>query len=146
MPPRAEIGGDPVIRVGDKSSIFDPRVTEFQVQVARGIGHAQTSRKNAFPVQRKLMDGGTCETTAFCAAGFEAGGLCLPLGNYHNIGPKDKPSPEFISVNDLDGMIELMIACVQRRSEYTKIVTTPAKRFKKSYPGIKKILRSTKDL
>ena len=36
------------------------------------------------PSARRLMDGGVCEASAFCAAGYRASGLCIALGNYHN--------------------------------------------------------------
>jgi hypothetical protein len=42
-----------------------------------------------FRFQRRLMDGGSCEATAFCAAGYRSGGLALPLDNYHNMSGLD---------------------------------------------------------
>ena len=37
-------------------------------------------------MQRCLMSGGTCEATAYQLYGYETGGLCIALGNYHNRG------------------------------------------------------------
>jgi putative aminopeptidase FrvX len=69
--------------------------------------------------QRKLMDGGGCEATAFGTYGYEATGLCLALGNWHNRGnlseveAGDKraavPMLEEISVDDFHGLIELLL-------------------------------------
>jgi endoglucanase len=73
--PDAPQGAGVIVRVGDRASIFDPAVTAAVTAVATeaGVRH-----------QRRLMDGGTCEATAFCAAGYRSSGLALPLGNYHN--------------------------------------------------------------
>ena len=72
--------------------------------------------------QRKLMAGGACESTVFCAAGYEATCICLPLGNYHNMadlaavqaGKNETPprvGPEFISLSDYRGLVDLLVAC-----------------------------------
>ena len=60
-------------------------------------------------MQRCLMDGGSCEATAFVGFGFRAGGLCLPLGNYHNIGPGQRPRAEYVSVSDLEQLVTLTV-------------------------------------
>jgi endoglucanase len=103
------IGGGPVVRVGDRASIFNHDLTNSITDIARG-------RKLTH--QRKLMDGGACEATAFVAYGYRAAGLCLPLGNYHNMvdidgaraGGEARLGPEFISLSDYDGLIALMLA------------------------------------
>lgn len=138
----AKIGGGPVVRVGDRRSVFDARVTHFLETVCRDL--QADGPPDAFRAQRKLMDSGTCETTVFCAAGYEAGALCLPLGNYHNIGPGGKPAPEYISVFDLDCLVELLIACVKRRGDYNRIVKAPARDFEKDYRKIAKRLKETR--
>jgi endoglucanase len=56
------------------------------------------------------MDGGTCEATAFAGFGYRAGGLCLPLGNYHNIGKGLRPRAEYVSVSDLVQLTKLIVA------------------------------------
>jgi endoglucanase len=65
------------------------------------------------------MAGGSCEATAFVAYGYVSTGLCLPLGNYHNMvdidGVRDgsasaKVGPEQISLDDYDGLIALMLS------------------------------------
>lgn len=105
----APLGNGPVIRVGDASSIFDAELTNRVTAAVRdgGLTH-----------QRKLMAGGSCEATAFVAHGFRAAGLCLPLGNYHNMGNLDEvekgqgsalPMLEEISVDDFHGLIDLLL-------------------------------------
>jgi hypothetical protein len=41
--------------------------------------------------------------------GYRAGGLCLPLGNYHNIGPNRRPQAEYVSVSDLEQLVKLTV-------------------------------------
>jgi endoglucanase len=70
------------------------------------------------------MAGGACEASVFCAAGYDATCLCLPLGNYHNMGDlaavqegtnqgPARIEREFISVADFDGLVDLLVACGQ---------------------------------
>lgn len=75
-------GDGVIVRVGDRMSIFDPPLTDALRITADQIASNKTAPNFAY--QRKLMDGGACEATAFCAAGFQASGLAVPLGNYHN--------------------------------------------------------------
>ena len=52
------------------------------------------------------MDGGTCESSAYCMLGYEATGLCVALGNYHNVDAKRKRlGPEYVDLQDLDGVV-----------------------------------------
>ncbi len=104
------IGGGPIVRVGDATSIFDHQLTDAVVRLA--------SASN-IPHQRRLMAGGSCEATAFCAFGYRATGLCLALGNYHNMvdiegvaaGRADaRVAPETISLADFDGLVRLIAA------------------------------------
>jgi putative aminopeptidase FrvX len=123
------IGGGPIVRVGDRMSIFSPGLTASIAKRAEEIsgGPAQplASQKQAdrpWKWQRKLMAGGACEATVFCAYGYDATCLCLPLGNYHNMAElaavqagKNTARPrvgrEFISVADFDGLVDLLVAC-----------------------------------
>jgi endoglucanase len=73
-------GGGVIVRVGDRMSIFDPGLTAALGTAAADLATVD----DGFRWQRKLMDGGACEATAFCAAGYRASGLALPLGGYHN--------------------------------------------------------------
>jgi len=73
-------GGGVILRVGDYGSIFSPDLTGAVWQAATRLA----AKDRSFKCQRRLMDGGTCEATAFCATGYRASGLALALGNYHN--------------------------------------------------------------
>ena len=99
----ARMGAGPIIRVGDRVSIFDADVTAFMVEVAksRGLSH-----------QRCLMDGGTCEATAFQLYGYRSGALSIALGNYHNCTADSRIDTEYIDLNDLEGLVALCIAIV----------------------------------
>jgi endoglucanase len=131
--PDSPIGAGPIVRVGDRMSVFDPRLTAACAKRAEQIaGHAATPRASektadvakGWKWQRKLMAGGACEATVFCAYGHAATCLCLPLGNYHNMAElqavqdgtydKSKGPPriarEFIHRDDYLGMVDLLVA------------------------------------
>ena len=101
--PHARIGDGPILRVGDRMSVFDPAVTAF----CDRVGQRLAKRRRKFHFQRKLMDAGSCESTAFAAYGYRATGICLALGNYHNMDKgKQKLACEFISLNDYKLMVD----------------------------------------
>lgn len=104
--PWARIGDGPIVRVGDRASIFDPAASAFLWRAGERCREGESTIR----AQRCLMDGGTCEATAFVEFGYRAGGLCLPLGNYHNIGPKRRPRAEYVSVNDLEQLVKLTVS------------------------------------
>ena len=112
------IDGGPIVRVGDKMSVFEPTLTN---RISLLLMEHQKSHPE-FKWQRKLMPGGTCEATAFSTFGYQSTCLCLPLGNYHNMTDIDgvaggkrpaKVGPEFISVDDYHGLIEMLIVCAR---------------------------------
>ncbi|MEM6334022.1 MAG: hypothetical protein AAF823_11865 [Planctomycetota bacterium] len=103
----APLGAGPIVRVGDRTSVFDPRLTQAAHDAAAALAKANP----AFAFQRKLMPGGTCEATAYNAFGFPATCLCLPLANYHNMDrDAGTIAPESISLPDYHGFIRLLIA------------------------------------
>jgi len=99
----AKMGEGVVVRVGDRTSIFDAAVTATLVQLAKAA---------EIPAQRCLMSGGTCEGTAYQLYGYRCGALCVALGNYHNCGPETEIAPEFVSLSDVEGMVKLMVHAV----------------------------------
>jgi putative aminopeptidase FrvX len=110
------IGAGPIVRVGDKMSVFGPSLTNCISMIM--IEHQRAHPD--FKWQRKLMPGGTCEATTFSTYGYQSTCLCLPLGNYHNMTDIDgvaagkrpaKVGPEFISIEDYHGLIEMLIIC-----------------------------------
>ncbi|MDH5372884.1 MAG: hypothetical protein OEX97_08070, partial [Acidimicrobiia bacterium] len=120
--PNYPVGSGPVVRVGDASTVFDRELTNQLTRLVRS--HAESS--DGLRWQRKLMDGGSCEATAFGAYGFRATSLSLPLGNYHNMVDIDgvlagaRPAhvgPEFVSLEDYHGLIELLTHAAPRLGE-----------------------------
>ncbi len=99
--PPARMGEGPIVRVGDKTSIFDGTVTAELAATAADAG---------ITVQRCLMSGGTCEATPFRLYGVRCGALCVALGNYHNCAPERVIDSEFVSVADVE---ELAALCAQ---------------------------------
>lgn len=98
-------GGGAIVRVGDRTSTFDPDVT-------RRLGVAAARLENAdppLPWMRRLMPGGTCEATAFVAFGYQAGCVCLPLINYHNMDEaRGRIASESIALADFEATIRLL--------------------------------------
>ena len=102
----AKVGLGPVIRVGDGRTVFDPALCAHLQAAAAALA----KESPGFPVQRALMDGGSCESTAYNLWGVPAGGLCLALGNYHNTGPQSSIAAEYVDWFDFEGLLALMLA------------------------------------
>ena len=111
--PDALIGKGPVVRLGDRRTVFDPGALKVLTEVAQ-----KTLPKQH---QRRVMDGGTCEATAATAYGLRAIGVSVPLGNYHNENfeggedarRKHGPAPEFVHLDDVDGLLKLCKALMR---------------------------------
>lgn len=112
--PGAEIGKGPVVRLGDRRTVFDADGMQVLSELA---GKVLPGRH-----QRRIMDGGACEATAATAFGIPTLGLTVPLGNYHNQGLEGGadcprlagPAPEFVHVDDVRGLLALCRALVDR--------------------------------
>lgn len=101
--PHAPQGGGVIVRVGDRMSIFDPGLTAAMEAAAATV--------DGLTFQRRLMDGGACEATAFCAAGYRASGIAVPLGGYHNASDGEPGIvPETVMVDDYLGEVQLLTA------------------------------------
>jgi endoglucanase len=110
----ARIGDGPIIRTGDRSTVFDREMTNDITNGARAAGVSH---------QRRLMDGGGCEATAFGVYGYRSTGLCLALGNWHNRGNLAQVEAgedsvavamlEEISLSDFHGLVELLLVAAQ---------------------------------
>jgi len=152
------IGGGPIVRVGDRMSIFNPSLTDAIAkraeELAGGSSTVTASQKNtelpAWKWQRKLMAGGACEASVFCGFGHEATCVCLPLGNYHNMADleavqagafKGQPrtAREFIAVSDFEGLVDLLIACGERLVDQSPFAA-PMKRFDKLWTDLQWVL------
>ena len=118
-------GRGPVIRVGDKSLTFSPALTRFLSMRAGGIADTDPS----FLYQRQLMDGGTCDSSAFAAFGYDTAAVCLALGNYHNMAeprmnaaiPTAGPhiAAETIHLDDFFGLVRLLTDAAANFDSYT---------------------------
>ena len=112
--PGAEIGGGPVIRVGDASFTFDADAESALLKAREELVEMSPD----FKAQRQLMSGGTCEASAFRFRGYRATGIAFPLGNYHNAGPDGKVAAEHLRLDDFVGGVRLLLQslkCVGRR-------------------------------
>lgn len=112
--PPVQMGKGAIIRVGDRSSIFDSQFTRFLSEAAGDL----QKRQPEFHFQRALMGGGTCEATAFQEYGYRCGALCVALGNYHNCGPENRIAAEYVSASDAQGMVDLLVEAAQRFQEF----------------------------
>jgi len=102
-------GEGPIIRTGDKQTTFNYEAEQILTKSLKNL----QSRNPSFKGQRKLMDGGTCEGTAFNIEGYKTTGIAFPLKNYHNAsnGIYNKSSKiieESIDIDDYLGGIELI--------------------------------------
>lgn len=99
--PHAPQGDGVIVRVGDRTSIFDPGLTAAL--------EAAAAKVEGLRSQRRLMDGGACEATAFCAAGYRASGVAVPLGGYHNAADDGLGIvPETVVVDDFLAEVRLL--------------------------------------
>ncbi len=104
----AEIGRGPIVRVGDRLSIFDSGETARLMNVAAA---------NKIPVQRCLLDGGSCEASAYQLYGYRSVAASIGLGNYHNCAPDGTVQCEYVSLDDYANMVRLCVAVVLERNK-----------------------------
>jgi len=106
------IGGGPVVRAGDLQSTYDPSIDLWMSGVASSIAEKDRS----FKWQRALLQGGRCEACVYVAEGYRTGGIAMPLGNYHNHGPRGYAA-EYVSQSDYDNYLKLMAALAHHPME-----------------------------
>ncbi len=102
----AVMGGGPVVRVGDRLSVFDGEAIEILMQ---------TANEQAIRVQRCLLDAGACEASAMRACGIRSAGISVPLANYHNTDERQKIAPEHVMSSDVEALVSLLTALVSTR-------------------------------
>jgi len=100
------LGKGPVVRLGDRTGPFDPRACALVRGAARSLG-----KKLEF--QTALMEGGSCEATAFAVFGYLSAGIALPLNAYHNQGARGVAVEE-VDLRDLEGATKLIAATALR--------------------------------
>ncbi|MEM6854469.1 MAG: M20/M25/M40 family metallo-hydrolase, partial [Planctomycetota bacterium] len=104
--PLTPLGSGPIVRVGDRSGVFDPELTAWADDCAQVLSDAETN----FNHQRRLMDGGTCESSVFQAWTKRAAAVCVPLANYHNYNSETGGLDlETIDVSDWGNLVRLML-------------------------------------
>ena len=101
---RARAGAGPIVRVGDAVHLFSPAVALW----ITGVAQALANEDEGFRFQRRLMDGGVTEATAYDLYGYETGALCVALANYHNAGPGGRVAAESVDLRDLEALARLM--------------------------------------
>jgi endoglucanase len=102
--PVAQQGKGVVLRVGDRTSIFNSAFSRFIFNVADALKQSDKT----FKYQRALMPGGTCEATVFDAWGYTSAALCVALGNYHNMDKlRERIAAEHVHVEDWKNMVRL---------------------------------------
>ena len=127
---KVKIGAGPIVRVGDRTSIFDSGATALIGDVAKAA---------KLPHQRALMQGGTCEATAYALYGYRTAAMCVALGNYHNCAPRERIGPEYVSVEDAVGMARL---CVEvTKAGGTDALAALRKRLEKRYADHRRFFR-----
>jgi len=104
----AVMGGGPIVRVGDRLSIFDSEGCAVLMT---------TAKEQGIRVQRCLLDAGACEASALQAAGHRSCGVSVPLANYHNLDAEGGIAPEHVRVSDVRSLIDLLKALVATRHD-----------------------------
>jgi putative aminopeptidase FrvX len=120
--PPVKMGQGVIIRVGDRTSVFDSRATRFLTEVAAEC------QKKGHAFQRALMSGGTCEATAYQEFGYTTCAVCVALGNYHNCGPTNRIRAEYVSVADALSMTTLLTEAVLQMPRFNELTQRLPKR------------------
>ncbi len=136
----AEIGKGPVVRLGDRRTVFSAAALQSLTLLA------DKYTKDGY--QRRIMDGGACEGSATIMKGFSTVGISIPLGNYHNEayegGPDSRgprgPAPEFVNVKDIDRMLRLCTALGRDDEVWDEPWQVPWGRLDKNFQRMKKLL------
>ncbi|MBG92906.1 MAG: hypothetical protein CL792_02895 [Chloroflexi bacterium] len=123
---RAKQGHGAIIRVGDKQHIFSPKMSMWMTSMADRL----KNENNHFLYQRKLMDAGSTEATAFDLLGFETGAVCIALGNWHNAG-KGKIEAETVHIDDVQNLILLCEELAKNTPNFFEVHKKTVKAWKK---------------
>jgi endoglucanase len=140
--PGAEIGKGPVVRLGDRYTVFDSGALRVFTELAESVLPERH--------QRRVMDGGTCEATAATVYGFPCVGISVPLGNYHNQsfegGPDSRgangPAPEFVHQDDVTGLLELCHALLKPKAPWDRPWNRKRKDFRQKLRSYAPLLKT----
>ena len=138
--PGAIIGKGPIVRLGDRRTVFDSSGSHVLSTLAQKILPGK--------YQRRIMDGGSCEGTAATAYGLPVIAMSVPLGNYHNEGfeggqqcnHKGGPAPEFIHLDDLSGQLKLCHGLMRKDLPWSEPWKPVKSRLQKNFKAYKKLL------
>ena len=138
--PDAIIGKGPIVRLGDRRTVFDSSGSHVLSTLAQKILPGKH--------QRRIMDGGSCEGTAATAYGLPVIAMSVPLGNYHNEGFEGGqqckkiggPAPEFIHLDDLSGQLKLCHALMRKDLPWSQPWNSVKSRLQKNFKAYKKLL------
>ncbi len=138
--PGALIGKGPVVRLGDRRTVFDPAGLAILSDLAERLLPGRH--------QRRVMDGGSCEATAATAWGLPAIGMSVPLGNYHNQGFEggpdcrgpEGPAPELVHLEDVDGLLTLCDGLMQKGLAWRDAWAATRKRLTKNAAAYRDLL------
>lgn len=135
--PFAPQGQGAIIRIGDRTSIFNSGLSYFLQTQAADLA----KRDKTFKHQRALMPGGTCEATVYDIYGFAAASICVALGNYHNMDrEKKRIGPEYIDVNDWRNMVKLFVQVARHGHEYEEGHAALRARVEKRFDRLRHLL------
>lgn len=140
--PGAEIGKGPVVRLGDRLTVFDSGALRVFSDLAQEILPGLH--------QKRIMDGGACEATAATVYGHRCVGISVPLGNYHNqsleggpdASPPHGPAPEFVHIQDIAGLIQLCHGLLIPKLPWKKPWQKRQTEFQKELKGYRKLLQA----
>ncbi len=134
--PSFKIGGGPVVRVGDRMSVYDDELTRWLTETAETLD----AKEPGFQFQRALMPGGACEATLFQMEGRPTCALAVALANYHNMG-RSGAAAEWVNRGDAEQMLMLLEALTAtgpkpgRRDELLKRIWRQHRRYAKRFRG-----------
>jgi endoglucanase len=140
--PGVKMGLGVIIRIGDRTSIFDSEASRYLTEVA---GRLQTKRAG-FCFQRGLMSGGTCEATAYQEFGLQTAAVCVALGNYHNCANHNRIKAEYVSLADACGMVDLLLSASKNMRQFKALTAKLPARLKQMSREAQSRLRRTADL
>lgn len=137
MQPYAPQGAGAIIRVGDRTSIFNSDLTYFITEQAEAL----KKKDKQFQYQRQLMPGGTCEATVYDAYGFQSASICVALGNYHNMDRETgKIAPEYIDLGDWASMVKLFTRVAKEGHKHEPGLKSLKTRLEKRFAGLERLL------
>jgi putative aminopeptidase FrvX len=138
MQPSAKQGDGVILRVGDRTSIFNSQLMYWMTREAEALSKGDKTFKH----QRALMPGGSCEGTVFDAYKYTTGAACLALGNYHNMDrEKKRIGPEYVDVNDWNSMVKLFVRLAQKSHSFEPGMKPLKQRLEKRFGKFRRLLK-----